>query len=288
MVEVEQDRRELRDHAREIKFLVDPELGERIRAWQRAHLEPDPMGTGPNKDEYATTSLYFDTDKYDVYYGRGSFGRAKFRVRRYGNEPVIFLERKFRTDRLLAKRRTTVDLADLERLEPMQTDPTWKGYWFHRRLIARGLGPVLQFSYDRTARLGTSETGPVRLIQQAFLAKHSTLLLVAGGVLLYGMLQLTEAVGLWMMKRWGEYVAAVATTVFIPLEIYELIEKVTWLRVGALVVNLFAIGYLVYTKRLFGARGGHAAFVAERHSASLIEVERSASRRQPPVDAHSG
>jgi len=132
------------------------------------------------------------------------------------------------------------------------------------------------------------ETGPVRLIQQAFIAKHSTLLLVAGGVLLYGMLQLTEAVGLWMMKRWGEYVAAVATTVFIPLEIYELIEKVTWLRVGALVVNLFAIGYLVFTKRLFGARGGHAAFVAERHSASLIEVERAASRQQPPVDAHSG
>jgi len=171
MAEVEQDRRELRDHAREIKFLVDPDLGERIRAWQRAHLEPDPMGTGPQKDEYATTSLYFDTAKYDVYYGRGSFGRAKFRVRRYGNEEVIFLERKFRTDRLLAKRRTTVELDDLQRLEPTETDPTWKGYWFHRRLIARGLRPVLQFSYDRTARLGTSETGPVRLtVDQNFRA----------------------------------------------------------------------------------------------------------------------
>ena len=132
------------------------------------------------------------------------------------------------------------------------------------------------------------ETGPVHLIQQAFTAKHSTLLLVAGGVLLYGMLQLTEAVGLWMMKRWGEYVAAVATTIFIPLEVYELVEKVTWLRVSALVVNLFAIAYLVYTKRLFGARGGHAAFAAERHSASLIEVERSASSESAPVDAHSG
>jgi uncharacterized membrane protein (DUF2068 family) len=132
------------------------------------------------------------------------------------------------------------------------------------------------------------DAGPVRLIQQAFAAKHSTLLLVAGGVLLYGMLQLTEAAGLWMMKRWGEYIAAVATTIFIPLEIYELIEKITWLRVGALVVNLFAIAYLVYTKRLFGTRGGHAAFAAERHSASLIEVERSASAEQPAVDTHSG
>jgi uncharacterized membrane protein (DUF2068 family) len=132
------------------------------------------------------------------------------------------------------------------------------------------------------------ETGPVRLIEQAFNAKHSTLLLVAGGVLLYGILQLTEAVGLWLMKRWGEYVAAVATTIFIPLEVYELVEKVTWLRVAALVVNLFAIAYLVFTKRLFGVRGGHAAFVAERHSASLIEVERSASSETAPVGAHSG
>jgi len=125
------------------------------------------------------------------------------------------------------------------------------------------------------------EAGPVRLIQEAFTAKHSTLLLVATGVLLYATLQLVESVGLWLMRRWGEYVAAVATTVFIPLEIYEIVDKVTWFRVGALIVNLFAIAYLVYTKHLFGARGGHAAFMAERHGTSLIEVERSASLEAP-------
>jgi len=127
------------------------------------------------------------------------------------------------------------------------------------------------------------ESGPVHLIQQAFTAKHSTLLLVAGGVLLYGMIELTESVGLWLIKRWGEYVAAVATTIFIPLEIYELIEKVTWLRVTALVVNLFAIAYLVYTKRLFGVRGGHAAFAAERREDSLLELENAATSAGAPV-----
>lgn len=153
----------MRDYAREIKFLVDADVGEQIREWARTHLQADPMGSGPLGDEYATTSLYFDTLQYDVYYGRQSFGRSKYRIRRYGDEPIIFLERKFRTDRLLAKRRTSVELQDLERLEPTETDPSWKGYWFHRRLIVRGLRPVLQFSYDRTARLGTSETGPIRL-----------------------------------------------------------------------------------------------------------------------------
>jgi uncharacterized membrane protein (DUF2068 family) len=121
------------------------------------------------------------------------------------------------------------------------------------------------------------ETGPVRLIEQAFTARHSTLLLVAGGVLLYGVLQLTECVGLWLMKRWGEYVAAVATTIFIPLEIYELIEKVTWFRLGALLLNLFAVAYIVWTKRLFGFRGGHAAFRAERRNDSLLELEHAAA-----------
>ena len=134
-------------------------------------------------------------------------------------------------------------------------------------------------------RLGVDldETGPVHLIQQAFNAKHSTLLLVALGVLAYGVLELVEAFGLWFKKRWGEYVAAVATSAFIPLEIHEIPAKVTWLRVGALIINLFAIGYLLWTKRLFGLRGGHAAFEAERHSDSLLEVERSANRDEPPV-----
>jgi uncharacterized membrane protein (DUF2068 family) len=121
------------------------------------------------------------------------------------------------------------------------------------------------------------ETGPVRLIQQAFTAKHSTLLLVALAVLAYGLLELVEAIGLWFKKRWGEYVAAVATSLFVPLETYEIIAKVTWVRISALIINLFAIAYLLWTKRLFGFRGGQAAFEAERRNDSLIELEHAAT-----------
>jgi hypothetical protein len=163
MVDDAADRRELRDHAREIKFLVDAELGQRVVEWMRANLNADPSGTGAQGDEYETTSLYFDTPKFDTYYGKQSYGKSKYRIRQYGGADVIFLERKFRTDRLLAKRRTAVSVAEMQLLEPTETDPNWKGYWFHRRILLRGLRPVLQFSYDRTARQGTSETGPVRL-----------------------------------------------------------------------------------------------------------------------------
>jgi len=126
-------------------------------------------------------------------------------------------------------------------------------------------------------------TGPVKLIEKALHTQHGTLTLVSLGVLGYGALQLVEGIGLWLMRRWGEYVAVVGTSAFIPLEIYELVEKVTWLRVAALTVNVFAVVYLVWTKRLFGARGGHAAFEAERHGESLLEVERAALAEPDPV-----
>lgn len=155
--------RETRAYAREIKFLVDMKLAPQIQEWMRANLEPDENGDGPFHDQYATSSLYFETAAFDVFHRRGSYGRAKYRIRRYGLSPIMFLERKFRTDRLLAKRRTTVPVTEFERLEGDVPDPAWAGYWFHRRIIVRRLRPLVQLSYNRTARYGSSSTGPVRM-----------------------------------------------------------------------------------------------------------------------------
>ena len=60
-----------------------------------------------------------------------------------------------------------------------------------------------------------------------------------------------ESVGLWLAKRWGEYFAMMATSIFLPYEVYDLTVNITWLRVAALVVNLLLVIYLVWTKRLF-------------------------------------
>ena len=94
--------------------------------------------------------------------------------------------------------------------------------------------PLLRPVADRLG-IDLQDAGPVRLVQKALDTSHGTLELVALGVLAYGVLELVEAVGLWLMKRWGEYVAVVGTGIFIPLEIYELVESVTWLRVLAFV-----------------------------------------------------
>ena len=154
--------RETRDFARETKFLIDARLVDDLRAWVREALGRDPHGTGPHGDHYSTTSLYFDTPDFEVYRRHRSYARGKFRIRRYGLLDFIFLERKMRTDRLLAKRRTTVPLEDLQRVGDQAADPSWPGYWFHRRLLLRRLQPLVQISYDRTARLSIVDGEPVR------------------------------------------------------------------------------------------------------------------------------
>ena len=136
------------------------------------------------------------------------------------------------------------------------------------------------FNYD----LDASPT--VERIRKVLESNQHTLTLIIVGLIAYGALQLVEGVGLWLLKRWGEYVAVVATSAFLPLEVYELTEKVSWLKVGALVVNLAAVFYLVWSKRLFGVRGGHEAFVAERDAQSVLEVEAAAltvDGKKPPL-----
>jgi VTC domain len=157
------DTREVRTFATEVKFLVDPRLAAAIRHWARIHLSADPHGSGPCGDEYLTTSVYFDNESLDVFHRRGSFGRSKYRIRRYGVDETVFLERKLREPTVLAKRRTMAPLTALERLEAGQPATAWSGHWFHARLAARRLRPVCQVSYRRTARLTTVAGDLVRL-----------------------------------------------------------------------------------------------------------------------------
>jgi uncharacterized membrane protein (DUF2068 family) len=117
----------------------------------------------------------------------------------------------------------------------------------------------------------------VHTLRTVIEAQSSWLLWIALGLIVYGGLQLIEGTGLWLLKRWGEYFAVVATSLFIPIEIYELTERVTWVRIGALVINIAAVVYILVSKRLFGLRGGKAAYEAERHETSLLEVEAAAA-----------
>lgn len=88
-----------------------------------------------------------------------------------------------------------------------------------------------------------------RLLLLAGNLSHTTLLAI--GAFAYALLEGTEGVGLAMRKRWAEYLTVIATGALIPFEAYEVVNKITLFRVGALLLNLAVVGYLAYRKRLF-------------------------------------
>jgi uncharacterized membrane protein (DUF2068 family) len=117
----------------------------------------------------------------------------------------------------------------------------------------------------------------VREATKALDTSQTTLTWVALGLLGYGVLEGVEAVGLWLARRWAEYLTVVATAAFLPLEVYELAEHTTATKIGAFALNIAVVVYLVLAKRLFGARGGAAEHHRQMRSESLLEVTAAAT-----------
>jgi len=111
---------------------------------------------------------------------------------------------------------------------------------------------------------------PTRLIQLGFL------------VLAYAALEASEMVGLWMNKRWAEYLTLIATTALVPVEVYELYLSVSVFKVVTLIINVAIVVYLLLAKRLFGLRGGHKVQMERHHEfGGWGAIERAT----PPIPA---
>jgi uncharacterized membrane protein (DUF2068 family) len=67
----------------------------------------------------------------------------------------------------------------------------------------------------------------------------------AAAALGYGVLELVEGVGLWLDKLWAEYLTVIATSLLVPLEVYELVRKPGPIKAAGIVVNVLIVLYLV-------------------------------------------
>ncbi len=128
----------------------------------------------------------------------------------------------------------------------------------------------------RASGIHVDQLALVRELQHALATKPSRLTLVAVLLAGYAGIEAIEAVGLWLLTRWGEYFAVIATAAFLPLEVRELLKGITATRGGAFVINVVAVVYLLFSKRLFGLRGGRPAYDRERRGEQLLEVEQAA------------
>lgn len=87
------------------------------------------------------------------------------------------------------------------------------------------------------------------LLTRVGLYRHQTLL--GTGLLAYALVEGTEGWGLYLHRRWAEYLTVLATAFLIPYEVDELLRHPTLLKAAALLLNLAVVGWLAYKKRLF-------------------------------------
>ncbi|MFN0051607.1 MAG: polyphosphate polymerase domain-containing protein [Planctomycetales bacterium] len=149
--------------AYEQKFLLDEPQAREVEALLRRRLALDPHAQPALDGAYAVTSLYCDTPQFDVFHRLGTHKYRKFRIRRYGDESIVYLERKDKRGAQVRKRRAFIDELELPRLAGFPSDAPWSGLWFHQQLLDRRMQPVCCVRYLRTAYVGQFDDGPVRL-----------------------------------------------------------------------------------------------------------------------------
>jgi uncharacterized membrane protein (DUF2068 family) len=65
------------------------------------------------------------------------------------------------------------------------------------------------------------------------------------GLFAYAAVGMTEGIGLYLEKAWGEYMTVLITGSFLPWEIFEVIRRATLVRSGLLVVNILVFLYVL-------------------------------------------
>ena len=98
----------------------------------------------------------------------------------------------------------------------------------------------------RLFHLNPASNTPRIFIDAASQLTDARLWTLAGAALAYASIRLVEAAGLWLHKPWAEWLGVVTGGIYIPIEVFELAQKVTWARMAILAVNLLVVGYLGY------------------------------------------
>jgi uncharacterized membrane protein (DUF2068 family) len=68
---------------------------------------------------------------------------------------------------------------------------------------------------------------------------------IEAGTFFYALLHLTEGVGLLLRRDWAGYLVIVATSSLIPFEAWEIVKKLSFVRITLLVLNVAIVCYLI-------------------------------------------
>lgn len=147
----------------ELKFLISESAALQVMDWARQHMARDPVAQCDEREMYHVHTVYLDTPALGVFGRAGALRTRKYRLRRYGNEDTIWLERKAKVHGRVKKRRTPVSEPEVAHLLGDDVSHHWSGHWFRRRVKLRQLQPVCSVTYERFARVGLTPEGPIRM-----------------------------------------------------------------------------------------------------------------------------
>jgi uncharacterized membrane protein (DUF2068 family) len=134
-------------------------------------------------------------------------------------------------------------------------------------VLSAGLGLLSLLHHDlqavaerlvRHSHLNPARHYPRIFIEAASHTNDSRLRSLAALAFLYAAVRFVEAYGLWRMKVWAEWFAIIAGSVYLPVEVYEIFRRATWMRGMVLLTNLLIVAYLVNV-RLLSRRRAEAA-----------------------------
>jgi len=67
--------------------------------------------------------------------------------------------------------------------------------------------------------------------------------------LTYAVIFAVEGVGLWMQKRWAEWLTTIITASLIPLEVWEFCSRPNLGKAGVVIANVAIVAYLIWHVR---------------------------------------
>lgn len=120
-------------------------------------------------------------------------------------------------------------------------------------VLLAGFGVFALFHHDaehaadhlvRHFHLNPASRYPRIFLHLAGEATPPHLWLLAFGALCYALVRFVEAYGLWRERRWAEWLAIVSGGIYLPIEIWELSQGITWPRLLLFSVNFAIVAYL--------------------------------------------
>src|SRR5579864_831277 len=116
------------------------------------------------------------------------------------------------------------------------------------RLVHKDLGAVLEH-WTEALRLDPGNRFVDAALAKAANLRPEQIKKLGLGSFLYAALFLAEGTGLWLEKRWGEWLTVIITSSLVPVEIYEIYRHPSAVKAAVLVINLAIVAYLVYRIR---------------------------------------